>query len=497
MNFEPRGYQKSIVETCKEKNTLVVLPTGTGKTSIALMLAADRLAKYPESKIVITAPTKPLCNQHVLSFQERSTLKEEIAVITGAIPPEKRAALWNQAKVIIATPQTVESDLKQGRIKLNTTSLLCLDECHRSRQHYATTVLVKQYLEQSPYPRILGLTASPGGTQERIQEICDNLAIEAVEIRTEEDEDVKPYIQEKIIEWIKLDIPEDIEKISTRLRKVHQDLLNKVKRLGYNKPVQYITRRDLLMMQAELRKQITKGNPSAFYGISLIAQIIKLDHLITLLETQSFQAVPKYEAKLKEEETKAAKALLNNPEIIRSLEEMKYYAQKKHPKMERVIEKIQHELKENPKAKLIVFANYRDIVAEITEHCIAAGIDARRFVGQADKKQDKGLKQVEQAAVLQAFKQGEFPVLTASSVGEEGLDIPEVDAVLFYEPVPSELRRVQRAGRTGRTKAGKVIFFIMKKTLDEAYYWSSLRKETKMKNILKGLKGKNEKQLTL
>ena len=496
-NFEPRSYQKAILETCKEKNTLVVLPTGTGKTPIALMLAAERLAAYPRSKILITAPTKPLCSQHMQSFRASSTLHEEVILLTGSIPPEKRSLLWNEAKVIVATPQTIESDLEQNRINLKEVSLLCLDECHRSRQHYASTILVKKLLEQSPYPRILGLTASPGSTHERIQEICSNLSIEAVEIRTEEDEDMKPYIKEKLIEWIKLDVPKEIENISSRLRQVHKNLLSKVKELGYNKPVQYINRKDLLMMQADFRKQITRGNPSAFYGISLIAQIIKLDHLITLLETQSFQAVGKYWEKLKEEETKAAKAILSSSEVRKSVEELKAYKQKVHPKMEKLIELIKEELRSNPSARMIVFANYRDIVAEITDNCNAAGIDARRFVGQADKAGDKGLKQKEQMALLQEFKQGSFPVLTASSVGEEGLDIPEVSAVIFYEPVPSELRRVQRAGRTGRTKAGKVIFFMMKKTLDEAYYWTSMRKEKRMKNILKHIKAKNERQGTL
>ncbi len=496
-NFEPRAYQKAIVETCKEKNTLVVLPTGTGKTPIALMLAAERLSLYPDSKVLITAPTKPLCNQHVQSFRDSSTLQNEIILLTGSISPEKRSSLWNNAKIIIATPQTIESDLEQNRVSLKDVSLLCLDECHRSRQRYASTMLVKKLLEQSPYPRILGLTASPGSTHERIQEICNNLSIEAVEIRTEEDEDVKPYVQEKIIEWVKLDVPEEIEKISARLHQVHKNLVSKVKDLGYNKPAQYINRRDLLMMQADLRKQITRGNPSAFYGISLIAQIIKLDHLITLLETQSFQAAGKYWEKLSQEETKAAKAILSNNEIKKSIEELKKYDKKVHPKMERLISLIKEELGKNPNARIIVFANYRDIVAEITDNLIASGINAKRFVGQADKGKDKGLKQKEQMSLLQSFRQGKFQVLTSSSVGEEGLDISEVNAVIFYEPVPSELRRVQRAGRTGRTKAGKVIFFMMKKTLDEAYYWTSMRKEKRMKNILKHLKAKKERQSTL
>ena len=46
--------------------------------------------------------------------------------------------------------------------------------------------------------------------------------------------------------------------------------------------------------------------------------------------------------------------------------------------------------------------------------------------------------------------------LVATSIAEEGLDIPEVDLVVFYEPIPSEIRYIQRRGRTGRKTAGNV-----------------------------------------
>ena len=82
-------------------------------------------------------------------------------------------------------------------------------------------------------------------------------------------------------------------------------------------------------------------------------------------------------------------------------------------------------------------------------------------------------------------------ILVASSVAEEGIDIPEVNAVIFYEPIGSELRKIQRAGRTGRTKPGKIIFLITKETRDVGLFFSSMRKEKKMKNTLNKMKGEN------
>ena len=69
-NISPRDYQQKIFETCKEKNCLVVLPTGLGKTLIALMLAIERIKKFPGERILFLAPTKPLAEQHLNFFKK-------------------------------------------------------------------------------------------------------------------------------------------------------------------------------------------------------------------------------------------------------------------------------------------------------------------------------------------------------------------------------------------------------------------------------------------
>jgi len=104
--------------------------------------------------------------------------------------------------------------------------------------------------------------------------------------------------------------------------------------------------------------------------------------------------------------------------------------------------------------------------------------------------------------MIQEFKDNKFNVMIMSSVGEEGLDIPAVDTVIFYEPVPSAIRTIQRRGRTGRQSEGKVIVLVAKNTRDEGYRWSSFHKEKRMNSILLGLKSKfsvekkSEKKLT-
>src|SRR3989338_51796 len=204
-NFTPRLYQQTILSTAAQKNTLVVLPTGLGKTAIAFLVAAHRLHHYPHSKILMLAPTKPLCEQHLQTFRTHIEIPvEKFVLFTGSVNPEKRGELWKEAQIVISTPQGLENDVINRRVRLDEVSLLIFDECHHALKEYAYVWLAQQYEKVCTFPRILGLTASPGSDMEKIKEICQNLFIEKVEVRTEEDADVKPYVQPIKIQWIKV-----------------------------------------------------------------------------------------------------------------------------------------------------------------------------------------------------------------------------------------------------------------------------------------------------
>mgnify|MGYP001587891885 FL=1 len=493
-DFTPRRYQQSILQICKDKNTLVCLPTGTGKTKIAVLLGIERLNKIEGSKILICSPTKPLTNQIKEEFQNATTLdSEKINVLTGEIAPEERKKVWENSRIIVATPQTIENDLINKSFDLKQVSLLCIDECHRSKMHFANTIVAKIYGEQAIYPRVLALTASPGSTKENLDEVCKNLMIEAVEIRTEEDEDIREHIQGKSTEMIKIELPQEFKEIRDLLKKVYMQKGESLRSFGLTKPFSIVSKRDLLAMQMRLHQQIRNNSRAAFVGISLVAQAIKISYLLELIETQSVKAAKGYLEKLKKETSKAAKNILNAKECQEAEKKISELVEKgvKHPKLEKIKEIVQKELAGQEGKKIIIFANLRNTIDEVVELLKSEGVSAKKFVGQANKE-GKGLKQREQGEIIQAFKAGMFNVLVASSVGEEGLDIPEVNLVIFYEPVASELRRIQRSGRTGRTKPGKIIYLIAKGTRDEAYHWVSQKKQKKMNEMLYKLKERQE-----
>src|SRR3989344_2073282 len=217
--FIPRNYQNSILETAKNSNTLVILPTGLGKTKISILLAIHELNKNPNSKILITSPTKPLSSQLCNEFKNHTNI-ENISLLTGSINPEKRKEIWENSTIIAATPQTIRSDIENKRINLDNVSLLIIDECHRSKMRYATTILAKDYKK-----KILALTASPGNTKEKIDEICSNLNINNIEIRTEDDEEIKQHVQKKEIENILVDLPEELVELQKLLKSLKNEKL--------------------------------------------------------------------------------------------------------------------------------------------------------------------------------------------------------------------------------------------------------------------------------
>lgn len=488
--IEVRDYQRNIAEVASEKNTLVVLPTGMGKTLIAVLVAVKRLEQFPEQKILIMAPTRPLNAQHQKTFEKLTELeREKIVLITGKISPSARKEIYKNAKIVVATPQTIENDLKNERLSLEDFCFVTFDEAHRAVKDYAYPFIAKKYMLQSKNPLILALTASPGATSERINETCKNLFIKAVEIRTEHDTDVEKYVKPIDREFVYVDFPEDFKKIRNLMYDVLREDLVWLKEKHYI-PIANPPKYMLIALQKKVgQRYAATKNFANIWALIRSAEAIKLQHGVELLETQGVDFLYDYLKKFEKSSKRTDKRLLKNGKIVEAMELAKKLYEKnvEHPKLQKVREVVKDVLKEKQNAKIIIFANFRATVEKLKNILEEEGIGAKILLGQA-VKDGKGMTQDEQIETLREFSDEEFSVLCSTSVGEEGLSISDVDAIIFYEPIPSEIRAIQRRGRTGRTAPGKVIFLITKGTRDEWYYFASLKKEKRMKRILYGLK---------
>jgi Fanconi anemia group M protein len=344
---------------------------------------------------------------------------------------------------------------------------------------------------QSKNPLILALTASPGGSYERIEEICKNLFIKAVEIRTEFDKDVKTYVKPIKAEWIYVELPEEFKKVKELIEKVLKEDLNWLIEHNFLER-RKVTRKELLTLQQRISARYVEGskNYSLIWAMIKSAEAIKLEHALELLETQGIPFVYEYFEKMMKSKKRTDMQIVRKPEIKEALRIIEKLNREKvnHPKLQKLLYIIKDLLK-NPKVKIIIFANYRSTVDTIKELLSREGINAEILIGQA-KKGGKRMSQEEQVNTIKNFSEGKFNILVGTSISEEGLDIPFADYAIFYEAVPSEIRVVQRRGRVGRQKIGKVIFLLTKGTRDEAYYWAAFQKERKMKGILYDMKEK-------
>ncbi len=499
-DFKPREYQDSIFKTATSGNTLVVLPTGLGKTAIAVMLAIHRLKLYPKSKIVLFAPTKPLVDQHLATFKSLIDLSDDnFAMFTGTVRPEKRLELWKKAKIILSTPQGFENDIISNKLTFKDVSLVVFDECHRAVKDYSYVYLSSEYYKQADNHRILALTASPGSDNETVMEVLENLFIDKIEFREVNSLDVKPYVQETKVEQIKLELPVELIKLRTVLYDCFKSKLIAVKQFGYltGNPSSY-NKSSLLKLQAALYAKMKEDKSfEILKSVSLLAEAGKIQHAIELAETQSIFAVNVYLKKLEQEsltaKTKAVKNLVKDPNfrLAKMLSEKLLNAGIEHPKLGKLQSIMRLYTAANKDSKVIIFTQFRDSAIRIKEFLDKVKVSSELFFGQA-KKNGIGHSQKVQKQIIQDFKNDKFPVLIATSVAEEGLDIPSVDLVIFYEAIPSAIRTVQRRGRTGRHAKGRIITLITKNTRDEAFKWVSYHKEKRMYRIIEDIKKKFE-----
>ncbi|MGA2162555.1 MAG: DEAD/DEAH box helicase [Methanoregula sp.] len=500
-SIESREYQLAIAMKALDANTMVILPTGLGKTAIALLVAASRI--YNDGgRVLMLAPTKPLVEQHLRFFEKFLIAKSlagpdvsPFAMFTGEAPPAERTADWERAQVIFATPQVIKNDLIAGRYTLQDVTLMIVDECHRAVGNYAYVFLARRYHDTASKPLILAMTASPGGVQEKVQEVCANLGITQIENRTENDPDVSPYVYERDIEIHQIDLPGELKQAIHAVHTLIDNRLALLASLGFTVPKrEHLSMKELNSINAQIQQRIQNRDPAGYSAASVYAECMKLKHAVTLAESQGSEVFKGYVAKLVAEGmgaggSKASQRLSRDPVFRALFEKTLSWTGELHPKPAIVLGLVREQLERHPDSRIIIFATFRDTVQLLVDYLSKNGILSERFVGQATKDAEKGLSQKKQIAALTRFREGEFKVLVATSVGEEGLDVPSTDMVIFYEPVPSEIRSIQRKGRTGRSAAGRVVILVTKGTSDDVYRYVSQSKERRMQKSMHQMGG--------
>ncbi len=489
-------FQIDLARIGLEEDLLVVLPTGLGKTVIAALIASEVLRRT-DGKVLFLAPTRPLVQQHADSFG-RWLGETRRARFTGTVKRPIREGAWENSDLVFATPEIIQNDLAAGRYDLSDVQLLVFDEAHHAVGKYVYVPIAERYRKERPKGgRVLGLTASPGGKDERIEEVVAALGVARIEARSREDDGVREYVQEIDVEYRWVDLTPEVREIRDRLRDASHETARRLQRLGYlrQKPIPSLTVKDLIALRAEI---FARPGPMVRKFGPLYHQLILLHlfHAEERLETQGVEPFLQYLDRLaaKEKPSRGDRAVLALPGIAEARRRAEDYlrsgCEASHPKLDALVELVREQLArpQEHRPRILIFAQYRDTIQGVQSILEAQSWKVGRFVGQATRDaSDPGMNQVEQAQILGAFRAGAFPIMVASSVAEEGLDVPDVDLVVFFESIPSEIRAIQRRGRTGRTSTGRVVVLLTRDTRDVRHQAAEVRRERSMRRIVRKL----------
>ncbi|KGU08052.1 ATP-dependent DNA helicase MPH1 [Candida albicans 19F] len=509
-NFEIRDYQYNIVERAFYDNLLVALPTGLGKTFIASTVMLNFLRWFPISKIIFMAPTRPLVAQQIKACCSIAGIPSSKVAILLDKTRRNRAEIWNSRQVFFTTPQVVENDLASGVVNPKSIALLVIDEAHRAKGNYSYNNVVKFINRFSDSYRILALTATPASDVEGVQQIIDNLNISKVEVRTEQSIDIVRHMKRKTVErktcYPSSEITECIELLAEGITPV----LNTAKERGLL-DLTDPTRINFLQCMEISRKIV--ANPtipeglkwSNYFILQLLGMVGQCYRRLNIYGIRSFQSY--FNEKFLEFKTKwNAKKSTNKlnadfyfsdpiTTLMDRVEELSKTLTYGHPKIEALMEELDDFFKNHETAgsRVIIFTEFRESALEIVQ-CIEKANDNRKphiFIGQSKekekfdvenfgkkkqkgqtkKKKDErpstrsssenaqmtGMSQKLQKEIIKKFKKGVFNILVATSIGEEGLDIGEVDLIICYDSTSSPIKNIQRMGRTGRKRDGKVL----------------------------------------
>ncbi|CCJ28178.1 unnamed protein product [Pneumocystis jirovecii] len=487
-NVSERDYQFNIVQKALYQNVLVSLPTGLGKTFIAAVLMLNYYRWFPKSKIIFVAPTKPLVSQQIQACYNICgiPLKDTIE-LSGNTKPILRSAAWNEKRVFFMTPQALQNDLESGICDKKSIVCLVIDEAHRATGNYAYCNVVRMIRSENKSFRILALTATPGTDIDSVQEVVNSLCIAQIELRTEDSIDIRGYIHNRTVETILIPLSQEL----IILRDLYGDIikpflqkLNTANACHIQDPSDLTT---FALMQAQKSFMKTPSMINApsnkkgeFYG--LFSFLSSLAYPMSLLICHGIN--PFY-AKIKElTDNKSLgkyKSFLRNDERIKQIVSLIEDMKSKpsfigHPKLDKLRSLILNHFAntdtKNEETRAMIFVEYRssaeDIIKSLKEHYPL--IRAQLFIGQSSNKSSLGMSQKEQISIVEKFKSGSFNTLVATSIGEEGLDIGEVDLIICYDSTSSSTRLLQRMGRTGRKRQGHIYILLSTGREERSYF---------------------------
>ncbi|KAL1502251.1 hypothetical protein ABEB36_007419 [Hypothenemus hampei] len=479
-NYPTRDYQFNIVKEALFKNTLVSLPTGLGKTFIAAVVMYNFYRWYPHGKIIFMAPTRPLVKQQIDACYNIMAIPEGVtAELTGSKLLVSRSNIWREKRVFFVTPQVLQNDLENVAQLGEQIKCLVFDEAHKAKGNHAYCQVIRKLLSTNHHNfRVLALSATPGCNVNDVSEVVHNLLISHLEFRTEESKDVKSYVFERSLETVVVHLDDKLIEIREEYMKIVEYYARTLKKFNIIQGNYCsLSKGKIFMLMKDFQDKNRGTNSSNYSEIMRCLNIcVTLYHALELLIRHGLRNFLSFFDEHIEKPllrgNNNLKTILENvrnylgpipqievlpdgtyPEIPKNLK----FGHPKHHKLKDILLKHFTD-KDKENSRVIVFFEYRESVMEAHTILLQARplIKPKIFLGQGC-----GVTQKIQIGVVKAFKEGRCNTLLSTCIGEEGLDVGEVDLIICFDiSNKSPVRMVQRMGRTGRKRAGNVLILV-------------------------------------
>jgi len=480
-DFPEREYQFQLARRALEENTLVCLPTGLGKTFVAAVVMFNFRRWFPGGIVVFVAPSRPLVHQQMRACRSMMGVEEEeICELTGKVKPTVRKSLWEVKPMVFLTPQVMDNDLTNRICPVKRLVCIVLDEAHRATKNHSYAQLTSTIAHEGNQAcRIVGLSATPGSNVEAIQEVIINLRSSSLLYYDESDPEVQPYVFDRKVETITIPQDESIRMVMEQAATMLQPLLESLTRSGVLQSRNPGSVSTIYLMSA--RDAWRKGAASLashekWNVESTFAMAMSWCHGLAVLQSHGLVSFHKYlqgiQREASEKRAMAKMQFTSKPSFqsLCSRVQSIVSAGGCHPKVNKCLEVLRtHFDSMSDERKVIIFVEYREAVFELERQIekLKPTVRCCSFVGQSAGKGGplerdalKGLNQSKQQQVLADFRGSRYNVMISTSIGEEGLDIGEVDLLILYDALRSPVRMVQRMGRTGRKRNGKIVVLL-------------------------------------
>ncbi|XP_041711492.2 Fanconi anemia group M protein isoform X1 [Coregonus clupeaformis] len=516
-NYPIRDYQLKISEAALFQNTLVCLPTGLGKTFIAAVVMYNFYRWYPSGKIVFMAPTKPLVAQQIEAcYKVMGIPQTHMAELTGSTQAQQRQELWRSRRIFFLTPQVLVNDLSRDTCPALQVRCVVIDEAHKALGNHAYCQVVRQLGSQTQQFRILALSATPGGDTKSVQQVISNLLISHIELRSEESPDIQAHSHQRSLEKVVVPLGESLAGHQALYLQVLERFTGRLiqNRAMSHRDLRSLTKYQLILAREQFRKNppphVTGAQHGALEGD--FALCISLYHGYELLLQMGLRSLFLFVQGIMDgtkEMSRARNELQRNATFMDLYQEMEAMFVKptgpeepfiySHPKLQKLEEVVLGHFKtwaessgtgsgpQEVSTRVMIFSSFRESVQEIAamlnRHLPL--VKVMTFMGQASAgKGVKGFTQKEQLEVVRRFREGGFNTLVSTCVGEEGLDIGEVDLIVCFDAQKSPIRLVQRMGRTGRKRKGRIVVILAEGREERTYNQSQSNKRSVYKSIV-------------